>query len=170
MTKAKRTACRWIDENRRTYEETARYIWENPELSLVEFKSSEKLQEVLRTAGFKVVPGVSGMPTAFVASWGSGKPLIGFLAEFDALPNLSQKAGFTRQSPVVPGGPGHGCGHNLLGASSCVWGRHYPCREDRVRAPAMPRVHTVPGRGSRLGLVQLGYPPRVDGGSMGGRA
>ena len=55
------------------------------------------------------------MPTCFVASYGSGKPVIGILAEFDALPMLSQKAGVPRKEPLVDGAPGHGCGHNLMG-------------------------------------------------------
>jgi aminobenzoyl-glutamate utilization protein B len=58
------------------------------------------------------------MPTAFTATWGTGKPVIGFLAEFDALPNLSQKAGVFRQDPITANAPGHGCGHNLYGTSS----------------------------------------------------
>ncbi|HSR10344.1 MAG TPA: amidohydrolase, partial [Thermodesulfobacteriota bacterium] len=67
-------------------------------------------------SGFKVERGVAGMPTAFVASWsrGSGKPVIGFLGEYDALPMLSQKAGVPRKDPVVPGAPGHGCSHNTM--------------------------------------------------------
>jgi len=101
-----------------TYEEIAKCIWDNPELSLVEFKSSAKLQEYLAKNGFKIEKGVSGMPTAFVATWGSGKPVIGFPAEFDALPNLSQEAGATAPKAVVPGGQRHGCGHNIFGTSS----------------------------------------------------
>jgi aminobenzoyl-glutamate utilization protein B len=163
MTKAKRTACRWIDENRRTYEGTARYIWENPELSLVEYKSSEKLQEVLRTAGFKVVPGVSGMPTAFVASWGSRKPLVGFLAEFDALPNLSQKAGFTRQSPVVPGGPGHGCGHNLLGASICAAAVAAKTSLEKHRIPGTVKVFGCPAEETLVGKIFMARDGVFDG-------
>lgn len=93
LTPAGKTATDWVDKAKATYEEIAGYIWENPELSLVEFKSSAKLQEYLAKNGFKIEKGVAGMPTAFVATWGSGKPVIGFLAEFDALPNLSQVKG-----------------------------------------------------------------------------
>jgi len=120
LTPAKKTAVTWVDGAKATYEEIAKYIWNNPELSLVEFKSSGKLQEYLVKNGFKVEKGVSGMPTAFVATWGSGKPVIGFLAEFDALPGLSQVAGKAVREAMIQGGPGHGCGHNLFGTSSAT--------------------------------------------------
>jgi aminobenzoyl-glutamate utilization protein B len=120
LTPAKKTAVTWIDGAKATYEEIAKYIWDNPELSLVEFKSSGKLQEYLAKNGFKIEKGVAGMPTAFVATWGSGKPVIGFLAEFDALPNLSQKSAEMTKTEIIPGGPGQGCGHNLFGTASCT--------------------------------------------------
>jgi len=97
-------------------------IWSYAELGLEEYKSSKLLADTLEEAGFKVERGVAGMPTAFVASWshGTGKPVIGFLAEYDALPMLSQKAGSPTQDPVVPGAPGHGCGHNTMGAMQAL--------------------------------------------------
>lgn len=120
VTPAMKTAITWIEENKANYDEIAKYIWDNPELSLVEFKSSAKLQEYLASQGFKIGKGVSGMPTAFVATWGSGKPVIGILGEFDALPDLSQEPGATTEKPLIPGAPGHGCGHNLFGTSSAT--------------------------------------------------
>lgn len=84
-----------------------------------EVQSSALLQDRLAGAGFEIETGVAGMPTAFVASYGSGEPVIGFLAEFDALPGLSQAAVPHRQ--LVPGqNAGHGCGHNLLGTGSVL--------------------------------------------------
>ena len=97
----------------------SRQIWETPELGFHETKSSTLLQQELRANGFDVTSGVAGMPTAFTASFGSGKPVIAILGEFDALPGLSQKDA-PAQSPLVPGGPGHGCGHNLLGSASAL--------------------------------------------------
>ena len=120
LTPAKKTAIAWIDGSKATYEEVAMYIWDNPELSLVEFKSTAKLQDYLAKNGFKIEKGVAGMPTAFVATWGSGKPVIGFLAELDALPGLSQESGVATKKPIVPGAPGHGCGHNIFGAASAT--------------------------------------------------
>jgi aminobenzoyl-glutamate utilization protein B len=92
-------------------------IWGFAELGMQEFKSSAILIKTLEEEGFTVQKGVAGMPTCFVASWGSGKPVIGILGEFDALPMLSQKALTATKSPVVEGGPGHGCGHNLMGTA-----------------------------------------------------
>ena len=163
MEKEKKTACSWIDENRTGYEETARYIWSHPELSLVEYKSSEKLQEVLRGAGFRVVRGQSGMPTAFVATWGSGKPSIGFLAEYDALPNLSQKAGFNRPSPVVPGGPGHGCGHNLLGTSSCAAAVAVKTALEKHRIQGTVKVFGTPAEETLVGKIFMARDRVFDG-------
>jgi len=92
-------------------------IWNYAELGMQEFKSSSILIKALEAEGFKVEKGVAGMPTCFVASWGNGKPVIGILGEFDALPMLSQKALSPVQIPVVAGAPGHGCGHNMMGTA-----------------------------------------------------
>jgi aminobenzoyl-glutamate utilization protein B len=97
----------------------SRQIWETPELGFHETRSSPLLQQELRTNGFAVETGVAGMPTAFTASFGSGKPVIAIMGEFDALPGLSQKD-IPTQSPVTAGAPGHACGHNLLGSASAL--------------------------------------------------
>lgn len=91
-------------------------IWEFAEPGMREYRSSSYLAEVFRRQGFKVETGLAGIPTAFVAAWGHGKPAVGFLGEFDALPNLSQKAAWPERSSLAPGAWGHGCGHNSLGA------------------------------------------------------
>jgi len=95
-------------------------IWDFAELGMQEFKSSAILMNVLEEEGFKIEKGVAGMPTCFVATWGSGKPVIGILGEFDALPGLSQKALSPDQMPVVAGAPGHGCGHNMMGTAGAA--------------------------------------------------
>jgi aminobenzoyl-glutamate utilization protein B len=92
-------------------------IWGFAETALRETKSSKVLADYAEKQGFKVERGVSGMPTAFTATFGSGKPIIGILGEFDALPGLSQKAQPTKEA-LDPGKPGHGCGHNMFGAAS----------------------------------------------------
>jgi aminobenzoyl-glutamate utilization protein B len=99
--------------------DVSRQIWESPELGFHEGKSSVLLQLELRANGFEVKADVAGMPTGFVASFGSGTPVIALMGEFDALPGLSQKDQAT-QSPVTAGAPGHGCGHNLLGSASAL--------------------------------------------------
>ncbi|MEM4726931.1 MAG: M20/M25/M40 family metallo-hydrolase, partial [Candidatus Bathyarchaeia archaeon] len=91
-------------------------VWELAELGLVEYESSRLLADELEGWGFRVTRGVAGMPTAFVAEWGSGRPVIGVMGEYDALPGLSQRPVPYRE-PLVEGAPGHGCGHNIHGVS-----------------------------------------------------
>ena len=90
-------------------------IWSYAELGMQEFRSMKILTDDLERNGFEVERGVSGMPTAFVATWGSGRPVVGLMAEYDALPGLSQQGDVAHQAPLVPGAPGHGCGHNQQG-------------------------------------------------------
>ena len=93
-------------------------VWEYAELSLQEFKSAELYVKVLKEHGFAVEEGVCGIKTAFTGTYGHGKPVIGILAEFDALTGLSQQGCTAEKKQLVEGGNGHGCGHNMLGAGS----------------------------------------------------
>jgi aminobenzoyl-glutamate utilization protein B len=92
-------------------------IWEFAETALLEVRSAEALAAYAEKQGFKVERGLAGMPTAFVASYGEGRPVIGILGEYDALPGLSQKA-LASMEVLEAGAPGHGCGHNLLGTAA----------------------------------------------------
>ena len=87
-------------------------IFSFSELGFQELWTSQYITETLKKEGFRIEMGVSGMPTAYVASWGSGKPVIGFMADIDGLPETSQKPGVAYEAPLIPGGPGHGEGHN----------------------------------------------------------
>ena len=102
------------------YIRTADAIWDHPEIHFQEHASSGLLKTLLRTNGFAVEERLDGMPTAFRASWGTGRPVIAFLAEYDALAGMSQQAGATTCTPLEAGQPGHGCGHNLLGTGACA--------------------------------------------------
>ena len=106
-----------IEGKRDAYIQAACEIWDNPELCFHEDKSAAILEDLLEKAGFAVKKGVAGMTTAFVAEYGSGSPVIGIMGEYDALPGMSQESGCTERKPIVEGGPGHGCGHNLLGTA-----------------------------------------------------
>jgi aminobenzoyl-glutamate utilization protein B len=108
-----------VDENAANFEQVSKQIWDYAELGYHEDKSSALLQGELKRAGFSVESGVADEPTAFIASYGHGKPVIGILGEFDALPGLSQKP-LPQREPVVPSAPGHGCGHNLLGSGAAL--------------------------------------------------
>jgi aminobenzoyl-glutamate utilization protein B len=97
-------------------------IWGYAELGLQEYRSAALLSETLQQAGFSIQSGVAGMPTAFVATWqnGSGRPVIGLTAEYDALPGLSQKVGVLHKEALVEGAPGHGCSHNTMAAMQAL--------------------------------------------------
>jgi aminobenzoyl-glutamate utilization protein B len=107
----------WIDKKTPELNALSKEIWDYAEVGLREEKSAAALTNYLEQEGFTVQKGVGNMPTAFVASFGAGKPIIGFLGEYDSLPGVSQKTIPTREE-VVLGGPGHGCGHNLLGVGA----------------------------------------------------
>lgn len=108
----------YIDQNAKIFTDVSDAIWEYAELSLKEFKSCALYVKELQKAGFEVESPFGGIETAFKASYGSGKPVIGILAEYDALSGLSQVAGKTTREELVPDGSGHGCGHNMLGAGA----------------------------------------------------
>ncbi len=113
----KKAAITWLDQKADTFKRINKNIWSYAEVGLQETRSSKELQDVLRANGFAIDAGVAGMPTAFVASYGSGHPIVGILAEFDALPGLSQDAVPERQArPDV--NAGHGCGHSIFGTAS----------------------------------------------------
>ena len=105
----------WNEENTQDFYDTEKFIWDHPELSMQEFESSKALMDLLEKYGFSVESGVAGMPTAFIATYGEGKPVIGINAEYDALPGLSQDGEKLEKSALIQGAPGQGCGHNLLG-------------------------------------------------------
>ena len=118
MSELKNLALGSVDEKSALFESVANKIWDNPELSLKEFGAAKLYCDTLRAEGFKVEENICGIKTAFSGKFGEGKPVIGILGEFDALSGLSQTAGAEEYAPLVPGGSGHGCGHNLLGAGS----------------------------------------------------
>jgi aminobenzoyl-glutamate utilization protein B len=119
-TPAKQTAMQNVDAKANDVWAVSRTIWENPEVGLEETKAAAALSGLLEENGFSLERGVAQMPTAFVATWGTGKPVIGILGEFDALPGLSQQAGGTTQVPVIKGAPGQGCGHSIFGAAGAA--------------------------------------------------
>ena len=107
-----------VEAKKACYFEAADQIWDYAELALREYRSSALLAKLLREEGFRVTEGLPGLPTAFMAEYGQGKPVIAYLGEYDALPCLSQKAGKLEHDPVQEGAPGHGCGHHLLGVGA----------------------------------------------------
>lgn len=153
-----------LDSKADFYGDIARQIWANPELGYLETNSSALLQKTLAEAGFKVTAGVADIPTAFVAEFGSGKPVIGIMAEFDALPGVSQQAVPFRQA-VVEGGPGHACGHHLFGAASVASGIAVMdwMKENNIKGTL--RVYGTPaeeGGGGKVYIARAGLIKDVD--------
>tara|TARA_Y100001960_G_scaffold72312_1_gene76808 strand:- start:2197 stop:3621 length:1425 start_codon:yes stop_codon:yes gene_type:complete len=106
-----------IEKRAKDYENIAKSIWGWAEMGYLEEKSSALLQKTLSDAGFSIKAGVADIPTAFVAEYGSGLPIIGILAEYDALPGISQEVA-TERKPILDQEAGHACGHHLFGTAS----------------------------------------------------
>lgn len=117
MNKTKEAIIASVDKHEANLIKISDEIWALAETAFEEDKSSKILSDYAELQGFTVERGVAGMPTAFVATYGSGSPVISVLGEFDALPGISQKAQPTK-SPLNEGAAGHGCGHNIFGAGS----------------------------------------------------
>lgn len=136
----------YVDGLRETIIDISDRIWEYAETAFQEFRSMEKHCATLEAAGFCVIRGVGNVPTAFTASFGSGKPVIGLLAEYDALAELNQKGGCATRQPTSAedaGKPGHGCGHNLFGA--CATGAALALQEYLKQTPGLGGTIVVYG-------------------------
>ena len=118
----------YLEERAEDFYELSDKIWENAEIRFKEKQSVKDYVAFLKNEGFSITVGQAGLNTGFRAEWGSGKPVIGFLGEYDALAGLSQKAGVSVKESLVEDGIGHGCGHNLLGVGAlmgAVGFKHY---------------------------------------------
>ena len=118
LVKEKKHVAEWVEGNKGALYQLSDAIWSYAELGMEEYQSSEDIIKYLKKNAFTVEEGVADMPTAFVATFGSGKPAIAFSCEYDSLPGLSQDKGVNQKSPIVAGAPGHGCGHNILGVAA----------------------------------------------------
>ena len=118
FTRLQCAVCGSIDANAAAYTAASDAIWEHPEVNFHEDYAASCLIAMLKENGFTVTGNLAGLPNAFRAEYGSGRPVIAYLGEFDALSSLSQKAGCAHREPLSPGAPGHGCGHNLLGVGA----------------------------------------------------
>jgi len=135
-------------------QQVARQIWDWAEVGYQETKSSALLQEELTQAGFKVEAGVAGIPTAFVATAGSGGPVIAILAEFDALPGINQDA-VAERSPIAGKNAGHACGHHLFGTASVSAGVAIADWLKRSKTPGTIRVFGTPAEEGGSGKVYM---------------
>ncbi len=153
-----------VDQRAAHFSATSKAIWDHPELGYQEEKSSALLQRELASAGFRVQAGVAGQPTGFVATYGQGQPVIGIMGEFDALPGLSQAATPAR-SPLVADGPGHACGHNLLGAGAALAAVALKEYMERNRVAGTLRYYGTPaeeGGDGKVFMIRAGLFRDVD--------
>ncbi|MBI1854206.1 MAG: amidohydrolase [Planctomycetes bacterium] len=148
----KPAALSWIDAHAEKAKAVNHAIWEYAEVGLQETKSSAELEAWLGAEGFRVKSGVAGMPTAFVAEWGSGKPIIGILAEYDALPGLSQKAQPTEEARV-PGAAGHACGHSVFGTASTT--AAIAVRHALTEGQGTIRLYGTPAEETSIGKIYM---------------
>jgi aminobenzoyl-glutamate utilization protein B len=151
---ANRDAMANLQQASNRYQDISMRIWEYAELGYKEVKSSALLQETLKQAGFRVEAGVAGIPTAFVASFGSGSPVIGILAEFDALPGLSQQA-VTEKTAAAGRTSGHGCGHHLFGTASVAAGIELKRQLEKQGWKGTIRVFGCPAEEGGSGKVYM---------------
>lgn len=160
----KAQAVRELQAQYETYRSTALKIWDYAEVGYKEVKSSALLQQTLRDQGFRVEAGVAEIPTAFVATYGSGKPVIGILAEFDALPGITQQA-VPERTPAVGKDAGHACGHHLFGTASVAAGMAVKKLLEEKKLTGTVKVFGCPaeeGGSGKVYMVRAGLFQDVD--------
>jgi len=157
-------AIEYLNNSFGTYNTLQKQIWSAPELGFLETKSSKALQNHLSENGFTIEKGAAGIPTGFVATYGSGSPVIGILAEFDALSGLSQDT-VPYEKVLIPGGNGHGCGHQLLGTASVAGAVAIKKWLEATGTKGTLKVFGTPaeeGGGGKVFFSQEGYFKNVD--------
>jgi len=154
--KTKDNVVEWLEERQGRFISIADTIWEHPEVALAEYEACKLQSEDLAADGFAITSNVGGLPTAFTASWtqGEGGPIIGFLGEYDALPGLSQNRS-DDQSPIVQDGPGHGCGHNLLGTAALAAASVVKAWLEATGTPGTVRYYGCPAEETCEGKVYM---------------
>ena len=150
--KSKQDILDWLENNRSSFIALSDEIWAQPEIAMKEFKASRLQAEFLAARGFEITWDIGGLNTAFVAEWGHGKPVLGFLGEYDALLNLSQSRN-PFPEPVEAGGLGQGCGHNLLGVGCLAGALALKLWLEAAGTPGTVRYYGCPAEESGDGKV-----------------
>ena len=149
-----------IDQRRDEYTKISDAIWGFAEPRFQEYESTKLQQEFLKARGFSVKADLAGEETAFIAEWGSGKPILAFLGEFDALSSLQQEADCTERHPIEGKTNGHGCGHHLLGTASVAAGGALKTYMEENHMSGTIRYYGCPAEenaGGKAYLVRDGY-------------
>ena len=153
-----------VDNDAQLLAQTAMDIWNLAEVGYLEFESSGLLQTRLEEAGFRITTGVAGIPTAFMAEWGEGGPVIAIMGEFDALPGVTQEA-VPERAPRTDVGAGHACGHHLFGAGSVAAARAVKAWLESTGTPGRIRFYGTPaeeGGGGKVYMARDGVFADVD--------
>lgn len=140
----------YLDDQDEKLSYVAKEIWDHPQVALEETFAAKLLSDELKEAGFTVEQGIGQMPTAFIATWGTGRPILGILGEYDALPGLSQNLSAERD-PLVDGGPGHGCGHNLFGTACLGAALSLKATMEAQQIPGTIRYYGCPAEETLVG-------------------
>lgn len=151
---SQQTAVADVDARAAELAEVNKAIWNFAELGLQEHRSSALLVDKLKSTGFTVKSGIAGMPTAFLASYGSGKPVIAVLAEYDALPGMSQKA-VPQREPITAEAPGHACGHSGLGTGALGAVLAIKAAMDKQKLGGTIRLYGTPAEETVIGKVYM---------------
>lgn len=130
-------------------------IWDHPEIAWTEFRASDAHAAMLERHGFRVERDIAGLPTALSGERGAEGPVIAFLGEYDALPGLSQAAGVAEEAPLVAGGEGHGCGHNLLGTGALLAAVALAEWLEAAGLPGRVRYYGCPAEESEAGKTYM---------------
>lgn len=154
LTPAQKTAIADVEQRSDELKSVNRAIWNFAEVGLQEHQSAALLVDKLEENGFAIETGVSKMPTAFVASFGSGKPIIGILAEYDALPDMSQQVEPFRQA-LIPGAAGHACGHSGLGTGALGAALAVKAAMTKHNLPGTIRLYGTPAEETLIGKVYM---------------
>lgn len=143
-----------VEEEAERTERVAKQIWDYAELGYLELRSSNLLKDELRAEGFTIREGVAGIPTAFIAEWGTGGPVIAILAEYDALPGISQSTSAARD-PLAEKLAGHACGHNLFAAGSLTAAIATKKWLEQTGTPGRIRLYGTPAEEGGSGKVYM---------------
>lgn len=153
----------YIDSNADFFRGISDQIWDHPEVRFDTPHSAKLLADTLREQGFDVEEGVYGLPHAFRATYGAGSPAVGFLAEYDALPGMSQQAGVPERLPLLEGAPGHACGHNAIGAGNLAGALAVRDYMQRNHLPGRLVVFGCPAEESGFGKAVMARQGAFDG-------
>jgi aminobenzoyl-glutamate utilization protein B len=148
----KEVALAWINDNEKKIIEISDKAWDYAEVGLLENNTAKLFSEEIEKHDFKVEMGVAGMPSAFTATWGSGSPVIGVMGELDALAGISQKVSPVRE-PIKEGGTGHGCGHNIHGASGLAGAIAIKTEMEKNNIPGTVKFFGCPAEETLVGKV-----------------